>query len=174
MITDALVNPIPIGTNLAILGIPVRSNVYDILGSGPGTAPANIIGNRTIFSSDLGIGGKKAQLEVLLGTAFAGGAGLNVQFQAAPDLGVGGGYLPGNWTTLVETGEILVANLTADQVLARFDWPPAFPAGLSTRFYSFNFVPTGVFTAGTINGAVVTMVRDDQANKYATKNFTVA
>ena len=29
------------------------------------------------------------------------------------------------------------------------------------------------FTAGTISGAPVTMVRDDQANKFATKNFTV-
>lgn len=172
MITDSLVNFIPIGTNLPILGAAVRSNVYDILGSGPGTPPANIIGNRTIFSSDLGIGGKRAQLEVLLGAAFVSGASLNVAFQAAPDLGTPT-FQPGAWTTLVETGAILTANLTAAQVLARFDWPPAFPAGLSARYLSLLFTPVGVFTAGTINGAPVTMVRDDQANKFATKNFNV-
>jgi len=127
MITDALVNFIPIGSNLPILGVPVRSNVYDILGSGPGTPPANIIGNRTIFSSDLGIGGKRAQMEVLIGIAFATGTSLNIAFQAAlisarrptsRRLDDAGGNRP-----------ILTANLTAAQVCARFDWPPAFPAG---------------------------------------------
>lgn len=172
MITDAPVNFIPIGTNLPILGAAVRSNVYDILGSGAGTAPANIIGTRTIFSSDLGIGGKRPQMEVLLGATFVGGTSLNVAFQAAPDLGTPT-YQPGAWTTLVETGAILTANLTLGQVLARFDWPSAFPASLSARYLSLLFTPVGVFTAGNINGAPVTMVRDDQANKFAARNFNV-
>ena len=34
--------------------------------------------------------------------------------------------------------------------------------------------PSGDFTAGTISSALVTMVRDDYAAKYANKNFTVA
>lgn len=172
MITDALVNFIPIGTNLAILGVPVRSNIYDILGDGVGQPPSNIIGTRTLFGSDVGIGGIRPQLEVLLGTAFAGGTSLNVAFQGAPDLGTPT-YQPGAWTTLVETGAIPLANLTAAQILARFDFPPAFPANLNPRYLSLLFTPVGVFTAGTINAAPVTMVRDDQANKFAAKNFSV-
>ena len=62
MITDALVNFIPIGSSIPILGAAVRSNIYDILGSGVGTPPANIIGNRTLFGSDVGIGGLKPQV----------------------------------------------------------------------------------------------------------------
>lgn len=173
MITDALNNFILPGANVPILGIAVRSQVIDILGSGVGTAPANIIGNRTLFGSDMGIGGVKPEVEVLIGTAFAGGTSLVVAFQAAPDTGVGGGYLPGTWTTLVETGVILTADLTAGQVLARFDFPPAFPANLNPRYLSLLFTPVGTFTAGTIAAAPVTMVRDDQANRYASSNFFV-
>lgn len=172
MITDALVNLIPLGTSLAITTIPVRSSIYDILGSGAGTPPANIIGNRTLFGSDVGIGGLKPQVEVLIPTAFVGGTSLNVAFQAAPDLGTPT-YQPGTWVTLVETGPILTANLTLGQILARFDFPPAFPANLNPRFLSLLFTPVGTFTAGAV-GAVVTMVRDDQANKFAAKNYSVA
>lgn len=174
MITDALVNFVPVGGNLAILGAAVRSNVYDIIGSGVGTPPGNIIGNATLFGSDVGIGAIKPQVEAIVGQAFVGGTSLNVAFQAAVDTGAGGGYQPGNWQTLVETGAILTANLTLSQILARFDFPPAFPAGLNPRYLSLLFTPVGTFTAGYISSAIVTMVRDDQANKFAAKNFTVA
>lgn len=172
MITDALLNFVQ--TPLSITNAVVRSSIVDILGQGVGTAPQNIIGKRTLFGSDTGIGGLRPQLEVLLGTAFAGGTSINVAFQAAADLGVGGNYQPDTWNTLVETGAIALARLTAAQVLARFDWPPAFPANLNPRYLSLLFTPVGVFTAGTIAFAPVTMVRDDQANKFATSNFTVA
>lgn len=173
MILDALVTFVAPGTNLPILGAAVRSSILDILGSGSGTAPANIIGNRTLFGSDTGLGGVKPQVEVLIGTAFVGGTSLQVMFQAAPDTGAAGSYLPGTWTTLIETPAILTASLTAAQVLARFDWPPAFPANLNPRYLSLLFTPVGTFTAGTISAAPVTMVRDDQANKYAASNFVV-
>jgi hypothetical protein len=173
MITDALLAFVPVGTNTPILGAAVRSNVYDILGTGVGTPPSSIIGTPTLFGSDLGIGGKRPMLEVLLGAAaFAGGTSLNIAFQAAVD--TAGTHVAGTWNTLVETGAILTANLTAAQVCARFDWPPAFPPGLNARYLSLLFTPVGTFTAGTINAAIVTMVRDDQANRYAAKNFTVA
>lgn len=172
MIIDALVNFIPVGSSVAITSIPVRSSIYDILGSGAGTAPSEIIGNRTLFGSDVGIGGLKPQVEVLIPTAFVGGTSLNVAFQGAPDLGTPT-YQPGTWVTLVETGAILTANLTLGQILARFDFPPAFPANLNPRFLSLLFTPVGTFTAGAV-GAVVTMVRDDQANKFAAKNYSVA
>ena len=55
MITDALVNFVNVNSPLAILGANVRSAVYDILGSGTGTAPANIFGTATLFGEDTGI-----------------------------------------------------------------------------------------------------------------------
>lgn len=177
MITDALVNFLPIGANLAITNASVRSNIIDILGQGVGQAPANIIGTRTLFGSDVGIGGVKPQLDVGIGQAFvtANAATLNVAFQAAPDTGAAGNYQPGGWSTLVETGPIAAANLTLAQIIARFDFPPAFPANLNPRYLSLLFqLATGQFTAGNIAFALVTMVRDDQANKFAAKNFTVA
>ena len=57
------------------------------------------------------------------------------------------------------------------------------PANLRPRFLRLLFspqygtpveTPNGDFTAGTISSAIVTMVRDDQANKFQPKNFTVA
>jgi hypothetical protein len=173
MITDALVNFIPLGTSLAITTVPVRSSIYDILGSGVGTAPQNIIGNRTLFGSDVGIGGIRPQLEVPVMTAFAGGTSINVAFQAAKDLGSTGNYQPDTWKTLVETGAIALADLTLSQILARFDFPPAFPANLSPRYLSLLFTPVGTFTAGAV-GAIVTMVRDDQANRFAARNYAVS
>lgn len=177
MITDALANFLPIGSNLLITNASLPSNVYDILGQGVGQPPANIIGTRTLFGSDVGIGGVKPEVDVAVGTAFAtaNGATLNVAFQGAPDTGVGGGYQPGAWQTLVETGPLAAAQLTAAQIIARFDFPPAFPANLNARYLRLLFqLATGQFTAGSIGFALVTMVRDDQANKFAAKNFSVA
>lgn len=178
MIVDALVNFIPIGFPLSLVagaGVATPSGVLDILGSGVGTPPQNIIGNRTLFGADVGIGGLRPQLEVLISTAFATGnaATLNVQFQGAPD--TVGTNQPGAWTTLVETGPIAVASLTLGQILARFDFPPAFPPNFSPRYLRLNFVtPAGTnFSAGAVQ-APVTMVRDDQANKFMPSNYVVA
>lgn len=178
MITDALVNFVAPGAPLSCVGATgasFASNIIDLIGSGVGTAPQNIIGTRTVFGSDTGLGAIKPQVEAAVGTAFAtsNSATLNVQFQAAIDDGT---YNPGTWQTLVETGPIAAANLTAAAVFARFDWPPAFPVSLMPRFLRLNFVtPSGTaFTAGTVAFAIVTMVRDDYAEKYAAKNYTVA
>jgi hypothetical protein len=70
MITDALVNFIPVGAPVSITNVAVASSVIDLIGSGVGTTPANIIGNRTLFGSDVGIGGLRPQVEVPVGTAF--------------------------------------------------------------------------------------------------------
>lgn len=175
MLLDALTNFLPLGSNLAVTNAAVRSNIYDILGSGVGTAPQNIIGTRTLFGQDDGIGSRKPLVQVnLTNLNWAGGTSLNVAFQAAVDTGAAGNYQPGAWLTLVETGAIALANLTAQQVLAKFDFPPAFPPGVLPRYLSLLFTPVGVFTAGAIGSAIVTMDRDDQTNKYAAKNFTVA
>ncbi len=178
MITDALVNFIPIGSPLSIVagdGVATASSVIDLLGQGVGTAPANIIGNRALFGEDAGIGGKRAQVEVIVSTAFTTGnvATLNVAFQASADTAVT--YQPAAWTTLVETGPIAVALLTLGQILARFDFPPSFPANLNPRYLRLLFSPAAAthFTAGAVQ-APVTMVRDDQANKFMSNNYVVA
>lgn len=174
---------VPPGAPLSLVagaGVSIPSSAtLDLLGAGVGVAPTNIIGVSALtFGADVGIGGDKAQVEVVIGTAptTSNSCTLNIAFQAAPDTGSSGGYQPGTWTTLVETGPIAVASLTAGQVLARFDFPPAFPAGQRPRFLRLLFqVPAGEnFATGTISFAVVTFVRDDQGNKYAQRNFSVA
>lgn len=172
---------IPLGAPLSCVGATgasFASQVIDLLGSGVGTAPANIIGNATTFGQDIGVGGGATEptLEIVIGTTFttSDAATLNVQLQASADTG-GPGYTPAAWTTIVETGPIAVASLTTGTNLARFDIPPTFPQNLNPRFYRVLFVtPTGTqFTAGTIAFAYPTYVRDDQANKNATSNYVV-
>ena len=181
MRSDALLAFVPIGGNLSIVaaaGVAVASNVIDLLGLGQGLAPTNIIGNATLFGMDPGIGGPRPEINCVVGTAFTNGTGtpsLNVQLQYAPDLGTPS-YLPGTWVTIAETGELLIASLAANTVIARFPWLPAVPASARPRYVRLNFhvLAATNFAAGTIASAIVTFVRDDQANKYVTKNYTVA
>ncbi len=180
MITDALLSFVPIGAplSLAVVVSDVPStNIIDLAGTGAGTAPGNgnIIGNATTFGMDVGVGGIRPEINVVVGTAFVSGGGgtVNVKLQAAPDTAVT--YQPGAYTTIAETGALTVANLTAGQVIARFPFLPAFPANLNPRYLRLLFsVATATITAGTIAAALVTMVRDDQANKYASANYRVA
>ena len=170
---DAQLAFVPLNAPLSLVagaGVAIASTqIIDMLGLGVGMAPQSIIGNVATFGTDMGIGGFRPELEVATGTAFATGnaATLNVAFQAAPDLGAGGNYQPGTWVTLEETGPMAVANLTANTVIARLPWVPAFPAGLRPRFLRLLFSPAAAtnFTAGTIAFAIPTFVRDDQANK---------
>ena len=186
MITDALVAFIPIGAPLSLVGgsgITFRSGIVDLLGQGVGTAPANIIGNRTIFGTDLGIGGKRPELNVTIGTALAAAAGttLKAALQIAQDQGAGGNYQPGAWQDLISQDGITLTQGAAGAVILRVPWIPQLPAGFGARYMSLLFspqlasiTPNGDFTAGTIASALVTNVRDDQANKFAAGNFTVA
>lgn len=181
MLTDALVSFVLPGSNVSLAGaagvaLPL-GQVYDILGQGVGQAPQNIIGNAALFGSDMGIGAIKPQVEVVIGTlpVTANAATLNIAFQGAPDTGLAGGYQPGAWQTLVETGPMTVAQLPSGQIVARFDFPPAFPANLNPRYLRLLAqVPAAEnFTAGTISSAVVTMVRDDLSNKFTPNNYQV-
>ena len=195
MIFDALVNFIPIGGPLSLVGAAAatfRSGIVDLLGQGQGTAPANIIGvGRAVFGTDEGVGGKRPELNITVGTGLVGAAGttLKVALQAAIDTGVAGGYLPGAWVDVDSEDNIALANVaggaTAGSVIFRSPWIPTFPPGLMPRYLSLLFspqttaggvttTPGGDFTAGTISSALVTMVRDDWAAKYANKNFSVA
>ena len=178
---DSQLSFVPIGGNLSLIGaagvsIP-STNTLDLLGQGVGTPPANIIGNAAVFGMDVGIGGNKPLIQVNIGitATTSTSATLNVAFQAAADQGISGSYQPSAWNTLIETGPISVSALTSGAILARFDFPPSFPAGLNPRYLRLLFqVPTGTsFTAGTISSAVVALVRDDYSEKFASRNYTV-
>ena len=178
MILDSQLSFVPIGGNLAVTSAAVPSTgTIDLLGAGVGVAPPSIFGNTTVFGAPdaMGVGGARPELNVTTGSAaWAGGTSLNVALQGAIDTGSAGGYLPGTWNTFAESGAIAAANLTANLVIFRLPWLPPFPANLRPRFLRLLFTPVGTFTAGTIASAVVTLVRDDQFNKYAAANYSVA
>ena len=182
MILDSQLNFVPIGGNLSLVSAPgdiVSTNVIDLLGVGVGVAPPGIIGNVSVFGLDPGIGGERVEINAIIGTAVvsAGGGTLNAKLQYAADPGAASNYTPaaGDWKTVVETGSMTAAQLAAQTIFARFPWLPAFPANLRPRFIRMLFtVETAAFTAGTVAAALVTPVRDDQANKYAANNFVVA
>ena len=140
MYLDSQLAFVPVGSPLSIVagaGVSVPSGVIDVLGLGQGVNPASslIIGTQTLFGSDLGIGLRRVDLDCAIGAAFATAtaATLNMALQVAPDTGVGGGFLPGAWTTIVETGPMAVGILTAGQVIGRFPMLPAIPASLRPR-----------------------------------------
>jgi len=184
MIIDSQLSFVPIGAPLSLVagaGIDVPStNVIDLLGIGAGNPPtSSIIGNVTNFGAPdaMGVGGLRPELLVNIGDAFTTGtsATLNVALQAAADAGTPT-WQPGTWQTIAETGELTAAQLTADQTIMRLPWLPPFPANLRPRFLRLLFqVPAAtLFTAGTISSALVVPCRDDQFNKYAAKNYSVA
>jgi hypothetical protein len=187
MITDALLSFVPLQAPLSLVGANGQtfpSNVIDLLGQGVGTAPVNIIGTRTTFGTDQGVGGLRPELNITIGVALvAGVAGtlLKAALQAAADQGAAGNYQPSTWIDVDSQDGITPANATAGAVIFRSPWIPTMPPGLMPRYLRLLFspmtataLPSGDFSAGTISSALVTMVRDDQANKYAAKNFVVA
>ena len=191
MISDALLAFVPIGAPLSLVGgagISIRSQVIDLLGLGVGVAPTErIIGTPTTFgqADAMGVGGLRPELNVTIGTSLVAvnGALLNVALQAAADQGAAGGYQPSTWNTLGESGAISAANAVANTVVARLPWLPPFPANLRPRYLSLLFSPLPAvatpgtaanFSAGTIASALVVPCRDDEFQKYAAKNYTVA
>ncbi len=182
MLLDALLSLVPIGGNLSLAagpGIAIPStNILDLLGQGAGNAPANIFGNAATFGEDPGVGRLRPELVCGIGAAAvtANGATLNFALQYAPDTGLGGGYQPGAWQTVAETGPLAAAQLGAGTRIARFPWLPAVPDGARVRFIRglFQVSAGGSFTAGTISYCGVTMGRDDFSQKQAARNYSVA
>lgn len=181
MLHDSLIDFLQVGSNLSCVGATgasFASNVIDILGVGVGVAPTNIIGvPNALFGQDTGIGFNTPDIYAVVGTAFAtaNSATLTMAFQAAPDTGAGGNYLPGTWQTLSQTAAMTAAQLIAAQDI-RMDWPVSFPDNLSPRFLRLLFITPAAtnFSAGTISYAITTLGRPDQANKYANRNFSLA
>lgn len=179
MRSDALLSFVPIGGNLSLVtggaNAVASTNTIDLLGNGVGTAPTSIIGTAAVFGTDMGIGGMRPEINVVTGLSnWAGGTSLTVALQGAIDSGSGGGYLPGTWITFGEVPGLTTAQLLASTVIARLPWLPAWPQNVLPRFLRLLFTPVGTYTTGIIASAIVTTVRDDQANKYAAKNFKVA
>lgn len=179
---DALLDFVAPGSPLSLVaaaGVDILApRIIDMLGNGVGTTVTNITGNATLPGTPdaMGVGGPRPELNITIGTAAVADAGaptLNVQLRAAADDGTGN---PDTWYVLGESGEIAVANLTADTVIARLPWLPPFPANLRPRFLSLNFaIPAGTnFSAGTISQAVVTLVRDDVFQMQVPANYTAA
>lgn len=188
MRTDAKLAFVPINGNLSLVaaaGVDVAStNTIDFLGLGvgvvaPDTNSGNpIIGNTSVFgqADAQGVGGERPELNVTIGTALVADTGtptLNVQLQAAADDGTGN---PSTWQTIGESGEISVAQGTANTVIARLPWLPPFPVNLRPRFLRLNFaIPAGTnFSAGTIASALVTTVRDDYFVSQAARNYSMS
>lgn len=154
----------------------VLGDVKDLLGQGAGTAPANIIGNATVFGEDPGIGRIRPVIQITIGTAFTTGnsATANFALQYAADAG-SPTYQPGTWETATETGAKAVSEMTANQVL-KLDWAAAPPNVQRPRFVRLvMLVPAGTnLSAGTVSFAGLTMARDDQAQKNQGKNYSVS
>lgn len=167
------------GTPLSIVagtGVDTPSNVVDLFGLGVGVPiTQSIIGTPTTWGSDFGLGTRKVQIECVVGTALAtsNSATLNAAMQLAADDGTGN---PSTYQTVIETGELTAAQLVANTIFARFDWPPVFPRTLRPRFARILFqVPAAtVFTAGTIAYAIGVAARDDTANLNSPRNYVVA
>lgn len=162
---------------IAGAGVAIPStNVIDLLGLGVGVLNTSIIGGSStaVFGEDIGVGDgllvPKVQCTVGVAATSGNAATLNVQFQLAIDDGTGN---PGSWVTAMETGELTVAQLTANAVIARFDWPPTRLMTQRPRFARLNYavLAATAFTAGTISFAGVVPVRDDVSNKQAMANY---
>jgi hypothetical protein len=105
-----------------------------------------------VNARDMGIGDSPAlELLVQVGTAFASGTSLQVQFQGAPD----NAGVPGTWTTYIESPAIVEASLTAGRRLLDVTVPRPSAGAATPRFYRLQYVTVGTHTAGTVYGAIV-------------------
>ena len=179
MITDALLNFVPIGSPLTVTSAAVASGVVDLSGAGLGVTPPSIWGaptatgqTPTVFGSPdaMGVGGPRPELNVTLGSlAWVSGTSLTVALQGAID---NGSNQPSTWNTFVESGAIATANLTANLVIFRCPWLPPFPASLRPRFLRLLFTPVGTFTVGTIASALDhRLFATTSSTRYAAKSL---
>lgn len=189
MITDRLLSFVAYGSPLSLVAgaaTAIRSDLIDLLGLGQGVLPSQavqIIGNTTTFgqADAMGVGNQRPELNITIGQALAGAAGLtlNIGLQAAADDGTGN---PSTWFNIGGQDGITIAQGAANTVVGRLPWLPPFPANLKPRFLSLLFspvsnggaVPSGAFTAGTISSALVVMSRDDYFLRQQPRNFNVA
>lgn len=160
--------------SLAVSASTASTNVVDLAGVGSGNAPNASFGTATSFGTDPGPG-RELIIPVTTGTAFATatGATLQVAVQGAPD---NGSNAPGTYATLVESGVIAAANLTADTKIAELAVPKALPDGTKVRFLQILYVlPASTsFTAGTIAFAGIVLDTDDNTGRFISSGYSVA
>ena len=151
--------------------------VIDLMGSGVGTAPANTIGNTTVWGHDPGIGRVKPEIQINVGTAFTTASAATGRFclQYAADQGAAGAYQPSTWYVSSATEAHAASALPANTVI-KMDVTPAPPEVTAPRFVRLTMqVPAATsMTAGTVTFAGMTMARDDNTTKYAPGNYVVA
>ena len=150
-----------LSTAQAVTVTAPSTNLYDVTGAGSGNAPnmifgVNALGVQQTAGFDIGTGDSAMRPTLLLdvNTTFtAAGAGtLTVQIQAAPD---NGSNVPGTYTTIVETGALALAQLTAGTLFA-IPIPGLAPKEALPRFYRVNYVvATGPMTAGAISASIL-------------------
>jgi hypothetical protein len=174
---------VPIGGNLSLVagaGVAIPSpNVIDLLGAGVGTAPPSIIGNAhcsapTRASAAVPSGDQRDHRHRARHRAAAT---LNTRCRPRPTRAP-----PATISRHLEDAR---RDRTAHRRAARrqhgvsrFPFLPVFPATVAPALPAPAVLAgnnaAGSFTAGTVRLALVTMVRDDQANKQAAKNFSVS
>lgn len=163
-------NLVQLSTAQAITTGTINStSIYDVTGAGSGNAP-NMIGGVTasgnaLIGFDIGAGDGFAIPELIwnVGTAFVGGTSLQIAIQAAPD---NGSNAPGTYITIVQTGAILTANLTAGSG-GQFQIPEISPdmgfGEAMPRFYRVTYTVVGTYSGGTISANIV--LNPSQATK---------
>lgn len=180
---DALTCFVLPGANFSLVGGAGASiqigGIYDLLGQGVGTPPANIIGSNRLngfYGVDPGEGKMKPELEIDFGVSPAASGG-TYQFavQYAPDTGAAGGYQPGTWETVTETGSVSATEYTS-LAPVRLDLPPAPPATPQPRFIRLLMIPSSGnnLTAGAVSFAGIVMARTDMVSVNAPSNYSVA
>lgn len=164
-------------SNASMIGVNATiasQQVIDYMGVGVGNAPPNYFGvQSSVFGQDVGIGDGASPpvLTVIVGAAFVGaGATLRVQFQEAVDSGTPS-YQPGTWVTVLQTGDIAVANLTAGAQIAEMTIPPRAPGQAMPRYSRLVYVGVGTFTAGTISLAEINTGRNDDTKAIYPSGF---
>jgi len=153
-------------------------NVVDLMGVGVGVAPPNIIGNRSLYGVDPGIGFKPVvEINILAGLATGNAMTAEFAIQYAPDTGSAGGYLPGTWENASTTGPKAVSEYPAGTQI-RMDLPPAPPDQQLPPPRYIRAVLVGEaaknLNAGTVQFAGIVMSRTDPVNKNAPNNYVQA
>lgn len=157
-------------------GVTVQiGQVVDLMGVGVGVAPPNIIGNRSVYGVDPGIGFKPVvEIDILAGLATGTAMAPEFAIQYAPDTGAAGGYNPGTWENASTTGAKAVTVYPAGTQI-RMDLPPAPPDMQDPPPRYIRAVLLGVaavnLTVGTVAFAGITMSRTDLTNKNAPNNY---
>lgn len=178
MLNDALVS---FGSGISVVGgsgAGFASSVIDLLGLGVGVAPVNIIGNRTKFGMDPGIGWPRAQAGIIATTALAtaSGATMNFKYQGSEDDATT--HQPTLWRTIVESGELAVTDLdeiaTLNAFLWQFDFEPTHPLNFMPRYLRVlaQVSAAASFTTGIIS-IPVTLGLDQPKQLFTPRNYVV-